>query len=160
MKSFHFYQSRKTEKIKSIQGGGGPAKSLAQTWRQVTPVQERPVPEMQVYQSSRKERHLQGARAGSQEGQGCPQAPRGTNRGTAPRGEQGHSSCQRPELCRSASPAPRASRPCRLGDWDLRYLLQELTLELESWLPPVWLFLLVSLCLGQSGTPRNRGLTG
>ena len=45
---------------------------------------------MQVYQSSRKERHLQGVRAGSQDGQGCPQAPRGTNRGTAPQGRGRH----------------------------------------------------------------------
>ena len=51
------------------------------------PEQESPAPEKQeLYQSSWMERHSQGAWAGSQEGRRCPQAPRGTKRGTASQG--------------------------------------------------------------------------
>ena len=51
------------------------------------PGQGSPTPEKQeLYQSSRMERHSQGAQAGSLEGQRCPQAPRDTNRGTASQG--------------------------------------------------------------------------
>ena len=47
--------------------------------------------------------------------------------------------------------ALQISTPCTgsiqpIADWELRYLLLELTLGLESWLPPVFLFLPVSPC--------------
>ena len=42
--------------------------------------------EQELYLSPLDGKVLQGAGAGSQKGQGCPQAPRGTNRWTAPWG--------------------------------------------------------------------------
>ena len=45
-------------------------------------------------------------------------------------------------------------------DWELQELLRELTPGLESWTPPVLLFLPMSpcaLCLGQSGAAREHG---
>ena len=59
-------------------------RSQAKATQLVPPGQETPVLEKQkLYQSSWKERRLQGARAGSQKGYRCPQAPRGTKRATA-----------------------------------------------------------------------------
>ena len=59
-------------------------RSQAKATQLVPPGQESPVLEKQkLYQSSWKERRLQGARAGSQKGYRCPQAPRGTKRATA-----------------------------------------------------------------------------
>ena len=74
---------------------------------------ESPVPEKkELYQSSRSERHSQGARAGSQEGQGCPHAPRGTKRGTVPWGE-GATHCGRSYLkgCSAGLGGPGSSSP-------------------------------------------------
>ena len=51
----------------------------------------------------------------------------------------------RPELCRSAPPPRSIEAP---ADWELQWLLLELTLGLESWQQPLLLFLLVSLCFG------------
>ena len=51
---------------------------------------------------------LQGTRAGSQDGEGCPQAPRGTNRGTVPRGRVQHT--QQAELHKGLQQAPDGAR--------------------------------------------------
>ena len=59
------------------------------------------------------------------------------------------------KLCRSASPTPGASRPLQTGR--LRWFLQELTPELESWPPPVGLFLPVSPCAWDRAGPREQG---
>ena len=65
---------------------------------------------------ARTERRSQGARAGSQEGQGCLQAPRDTNRGPAPQGTACHT-------LRKAGPQEHlqpagAAAPCREGtEW-------------------------------------------
>ena len=193
----------------------------------MSPGQESPGPEKQeLHQSSQKERHSQETRAGSQEERGCPQAPRGTNRGTGPgenthtpqaelpkglecglpgpesssgssgglqregaawpqehdssaqapgrRGTQPRIRCSTrdrrrpglhnaartllpsggPELCISVPPAPGASRP--LQTWRLQHLLLELTPRLESWPPPLLLFLLVSPCTWDGGGPPGR----
>ena len=52
---------------------------------------------------------------------------------------------------------PGASRPMRTGR--LQLSLRELTPGLETWPPPVLLFLLVSPVPGTEQGPRNRGLT-
>ena len=66
-------------------------RSQAKATQLVPPGQESPVLEKQkLYQSSWKERCLQGARAGSQKGYRCPQAPRGTKRATALWGKSLH----------------------------------------------------------------------
>ena len=57
----------------------------------MSPGQESPVPQKQgLHQSSRAERRWQEARAGSQEGRGCPQTPRDTNRHLLPGESAGH----------------------------------------------------------------------
>ena len=71
----------------------------------VPPGQESPVLEKQkLYQSSWEERHSQGARAGSQKGYGCPQAPRGMKRATELWGRSLHT--LRAELPKGLDTAP------------------------------------------------------
>ena len=82
---------KKIKKLKSIQGKGAPARSQAKAAGREPPGQESPVPEKQeLHQSSRMERVSQGTQAGPQEGRGCPQTSRGTNRGPAPQGRVRH----------------------------------------------------------------------
>ena len=64
-----------------------------------------------------------------------------------------------PELCRSATCNPWSIQA--LADWELWWLLRELTSGLESWPPSVWLFFLVLLCAWyRVGLPGKRGITG
>ena len=77
------------------------------------PGQESTVPKKQeLYQPSQSESRSQGARAGSQKGQGCPHAPRGTKRGTAPWGE-GATHCRQSYLkgCSPCLEGPGSSSP-------------------------------------------------
>ena len=97
-----------------------PARSRAKVNRRVPPGQESPGPEKQeLYQSSRMERHSQGTRAGSQEGQWRPQAPGVTNRGPAPWGRASYTA------------APERAGARRAGSWEesKRLLGQRLHVE-------------------------------
>ena len=61
-----------------------------------------------------------------------------------------------PKLCRSAPPlAWEHLGQCRLGDCGS--YCGELTPELETWPPPVWLFLLVSPCASQRQGHQGMG---
>ena len=85
------------------------------------PGQESPGPEKQeLYEPYRTERCSQGAGAGPQEGQGCPQAPRGTNRGSAPRGERTDPT---PELPYGLQRTPPRGSQQQLGVGRLRWRL-------------------------------------
>ena len=64
-------------------------RTQAKAMGRVPPGQKsRDLENQELHQYSRMERHLLGVGAGSHEGQGCPQAPRGTNTVPSPWGER------------------------------------------------------------------------
>ena len=73
----------------------------------------------------------------------CSESPQDRREGSVPEKQELHQPSwmeRRPELCRSA-PRPRSIQAP--VDWELPYLLQELTPGLENWPSPLLWFLLV-----------------
>ena len=74
------------------------------------PRQESPGLEKQeLHQSSGMERCLHGVGVGSQEGCRCPQAPKGTNRGTGPQESAPHTATELPKRLQHARWGPGAA---------------------------------------------------
>ena len=99
-------RGKRNKETKGIQGGGALRGARLRPQR-VHPGQESPVPEKQELQTILLDGKVrsQGVGAGSQEGRGCPQAPRDTNRGPAPWGRVPH----------PAAELSKGLQPSRLG---------------------------------------------
>ena len=95
---------------------GGALRGARVRPQRVHPGQESPVPEKQELQTILLDGKVrsQGVGAGSQEGRGCPQAPRGTNRGPAPEGREPHTTAELPKRLQRAPGGPRSSSERRL----------------------------------------------